>query len=712
MNAAVRPKAQVPRAVCRVIEDRDLPNVRACLIRHFPERSPRFWLEGLDRLSNREPVAEFPRYGYCLAAGDEVVGVLLQIYSFRETAGGRQVYCHHSSWCVDEAYRLMAPLLSIAATKRKDVSYVNISPALHTRRGIEALGFQQYSTGQMIFFPILSRLAKGARIESFVRDSIAAQSLPPAEWKILSDHQQLGCRAFIGVLDGDASGFLTVRSRILRNRLPCERIIYCRDVETLSTFARSIGTYLARRGAGLCVANANVPIAGLVGRFVADRDPQYFRGPAPPAFGDLAYSELVYIDVDDFGPRRSEISSAPNRSSPRLRGFELDGAARSEIASIAAQTPAAPTIVTGRAQVRSLAAGDLPEVASIFRGVFRKQSAAGSIALERDIETIFLRHPHYEESTSALVYERAKGGIGGFLGSLPVRASYMGAPRLGSVMSTWMVGDQSRDPRAGAMLLHGHLKRGHAFTFVDTANKRSSEFRRSLKMALLTTHSLQWIKPLNYLGYAASSLDKGRGGGLVRVLSRTAQLSEFAFRRLTTGRPTGREAEVRSARIDAATFANHFLRFAAPYALRPDWSCDFVEWLLKQCDRRPTLGPLSLCEVRDRRDAIIGCYAFHVTPQRRALVVQLLADRGAEAEVLRALIGEAEDEKCVVVCGSTNAQILDGLFCIPGVFYRHTCTTAVRTRQGELLQSFLTGDALVGGLVGDSWMPLTAEPYD
>ncbi len=72
--------------VCRVIEERDLAKVVDCLMRSFPERPRAFWTDGLARLAARPAVGDLPRFGHLLAAGDKVVGVLLQIVSTRETA--------------------------------------------------------------------------------------------------------------------------------------------------------------------------------------------------------------------------------------------------------------------------------------------------------------------------------------------------------------------------------------------------------------------------------------------------------------------------------------------------------------------------------------------------------------------------------------------------------------------------------------------------
>jgi hypothetical protein len=61
-------------------------------------------------------------------------------------------------------------------------------------------------------------------------------------------------------------------------------------------FANAIGRYLLFRSGPLCVVDAMGPAKGLVGWYVAGRlSPKYFKGPAAPGLGDLAYTELVVL---------------------------------------------------------------------------------------------------------------------------------------------------------------------------------------------------------------------------------------------------------------------------------------------------------------------------------------------------------------------------------------------------------------------------------
>jgi hypothetical protein len=87
------------------------------------------------------------------------------------------------------------------------------------------------------------------------------------------------------------------RPRLVKNFLPCARLIYCRDIGEFVRFAGPIGRYLAWRGKPLIIVDANGPIAGLVGVFRGGSMPKYFKGAQRPRLGDLAYTEFAVLGV-------------------------------------------------------------------------------------------------------------------------------------------------------------------------------------------------------------------------------------------------------------------------------------------------------------------------------------------------------------------------------------------------------------------------------
>jgi hypothetical protein len=246
-------------------------------------------------MGRRPSLDDYPKYGYLLESSGCVVGVLLLIYS-RQTLGGESIVrCNLSSWCVDKDFRGCALLLHAAAVKRKDVTYVNVSPAPHTRRAIVAVRFKQYSSGQLVFAPILSAAEPETRIVAFTAGTPEAALLTEDERALLSEHAALGCLSIICIKDGTAYPFVFQRRAAFHRLVPCQQLIYCRSMDEFVLFAGSIGRYLLWRAWPIFLADANGPVPGLVGKYFAEYGPKYFKGPIPPRIGDLSYTELVIL---------------------------------------------------------------------------------------------------------------------------------------------------------------------------------------------------------------------------------------------------------------------------------------------------------------------------------------------------------------------------------------------------------------------------------
>lgn len=243
----------------------------------------------------RPAVKDYPRYGHALLADDKIVGVLLQIFSQRDGAAGSVIRCNLSSWCVDKEHRSHASTLHLNSVKRKEVTYVNISPAAHTQKAIEAFGFRRFSEGRIIHAPILSAAQRDVRVVAFAAHAPEAALLSPNERQILSEHAAMGCRAILCLRDGAAYPFVFQPHAAMRGLIPCPQLIFCRDVGQFVRFANPIGRYLLFRSGPFCVVDAREPLAGLIGRFFPGRNAKYFKGPVPPGLGDLAYTELVVL---------------------------------------------------------------------------------------------------------------------------------------------------------------------------------------------------------------------------------------------------------------------------------------------------------------------------------------------------------------------------------------------------------------------------------
>jgi hypothetical protein len=280
---------------CRQIAEADLDAVAALLCEGFPARSRKYWTSGFARMGGRGEPADAPRYGYVLEADGALVGVLLLLFTGEREA---RACFNVSSWYVRPAFRGFATLLVTMALRRKDAVYLNASPIDHSLPVLAAMGFRPLSRGQFVCAPLLTPAPRGARVRVVQADDSAAYpGLDPAEIELLKAHAALGCLSLICEIGGRAEPFVFIRRRITYAPVGVVQLIWRRESADFVACAGSIGRALAKRGVLLAISDANGPILGLVGLYLAGKSPKFFKGPAEPRINDLAFTEAVI-----FGP--------------------------------------------------------------------------------------------------------------------------------------------------------------------------------------------------------------------------------------------------------------------------------------------------------------------------------------------------------------------------------------------------------------------------
>ncbi len=283
---------------CRRIEEADVGGIVGLLTRGFSPRRPRrFWEEAIAYLATRTLPPETPRYGLLLESERTAVGALLQIFSRLPPGKGDEpaLRCNVSSWYVDPEFRAYAPLMVAQALKQKDVTYLNVSSAPHTRPIVEAQGYTRYAGGSFVALASLSAVPK-ISLRITPGDMHPQAPCEDYERELLDEHAARGCTSLWCETTERAYPF-AFRTRRLKGVIPCEQLVYCRDIEDFVRFARPLGRHLARRGTPLVILDANGPVPGLRGKYFVDAKPKYFKGPVQPRLGDLAYTEIALFGV-------------------------------------------------------------------------------------------------------------------------------------------------------------------------------------------------------------------------------------------------------------------------------------------------------------------------------------------------------------------------------------------------------------------------------
>jgi hypothetical protein len=285
-----------PKIRARQIKDSDLTAVANLLTRGFPRRTHSYWVQALGRLTSHPHPAGLPKYGYLLECDNRAVGVILLIFSAIQSGDQWTTRCNVSSWCVEPAFRSYAPLFINQAVMRKNITYVNISPATHTLPILEAQGFTRYSNGQFVSVPALSSALGGPRARIQKGDLRPDANFEDFEWKLLVTHAEYGCITLWCTTPERAYPFVFL-PRIVKGCIPCTQLIYSRNIEDFVRFARQLGTFLALRGRPVVLIDSNGPIRGLAGTYRDGNSPKYFKGPPCPRLGDLAYTEAAMFGM-------------------------------------------------------------------------------------------------------------------------------------------------------------------------------------------------------------------------------------------------------------------------------------------------------------------------------------------------------------------------------------------------------------------------------
>jgi hypothetical protein len=286
--------APPPKLHCRPIRDADIDDIVNLLTRGFPQTGHNYWQRALEQMAAHDSPSGLPKYGQLLEHQGMPVGAILVIFSEIPTPRGPVIRGNLSSWYVDPAFRSYAGLMINAAIRQKNVTYINISPALHTRPIIEQQGFRKYTSGQFVAVPALARSPLPARV-------IPANQTPDspfdsAEQNLLTRHIALGCIGLWCVTTERAYPFAFL-PRAVRGIIPAAQLIYCGDFGDFTRFAGPIGRHLAFRGRAFVIVDSNGTIPGLLGRYIRGKAPKYFKGATSPTIGDIAYTEAVLFGL-------------------------------------------------------------------------------------------------------------------------------------------------------------------------------------------------------------------------------------------------------------------------------------------------------------------------------------------------------------------------------------------------------------------------------
>ena len=299
----------------------------------------------------------------------------------------------------------------------------------------------------------------------------------------------------------------------------------------------------------------------------------------------------------------------------------------------------------------------------------------------------------------------------GFIGVLPLRMVLRGAPIRAGIAGSLMVRKPEENPLAGARLLRSFVTGPQDLSISETANPLSQGMWERLGGEAVPAYSMEWLRVLRPAGLGLALL--GDWKSPFKLLRPLRVLVDPIATRIA-GNPFALPAAAARYASDAdvtdAALLEAIPKFAAHYALRPDWDAASLGWFLAHTARKDRHGELFRRMVYGKNREPIGCYLYYARPHGVAWVLQMLAQPKAADAVVDSLFNHAAGRKSVAIRGRAQPEFLDALLRRSCVFF-HRSSMVVAARRNEVVEAVRTGHALITGMAGEGWTQLIGGTF-
>lgn len=356
--------------------------------------------------------------------------------------------------------------------------------------------------------------------------------------------------------------------------------------------------------------------------------------------------------------------------------------------------------------IRALSLPDIPATARLFLKIFRQCESEHAPELAGYLRELAFGSPSYSEQLGSYVHAYEDGRIGSTMISVPMQFIVHDRVVPARMLCSYMTDGDAES--AGAARLMLRLRPQHQdFAFSDSASPTSRNHAVAVGGHVLPLHSLEWTRVLAPVGALATAIErrlKRRIGLTLLARPFDVLVRPLLARMSLLPRPALRVSPMtREAFIEAAP------ALIAHYAVRPLWSPDELGWLLDMAGQNAALGPLEVRAVHDQEGRLLGCFLYYGTRGKPAHILNILAQKGQEDQVVAAMMSDLDQAGCISVVGRAQPALMDGLALQRMISFRHKAFVCVLSRFPDLVQSAKQGDIYLGGLAGESWSRLMTD---
>jgi Acetyltransferase (GNAT) domain len=356
--------------------------------------------------------------------------------------------------------------------------------------------------------------------------------------------------------------------------------------------------------------------------------------------------------------------------------------------------------------IRPLQKNDLPEVAALFELVMR----SGSGTPPRQLADYFERlhdHPWADPEIPSLVYLDQTGRIVGFIGSHVRRLRFHGQRVRVGWSGQFMSHPDARNRAVGALLLRRYFAGPQDMTMTSAVGE-TTRIWKALGGQVAVLGSMRWMRIFNLPSTAGYALDRLGRAGWKRVAHPLLSAVQALTDRLSSVSLRVPEPATRAEDLSAEALLKYLPSVSDQLRLRPDYDAEFLDWLFREMAEVRSRGRLVKRLIHDANGRVLGWYVAYLQAGGISQVMQIGAKERDVESVLDHLLHDAQHSGAALLFGQLEPLLFEPVT-------RRRCllqpggNLLVHSRNPQLLDAVLTGQAMISRMEGEGWMG-HAEP--
>jgi hypothetical protein len=351
--------------------------------------------------------------------------------------------------------------------------------------------------------------------------------------------------------------------------------------------------------------------------------------------------------------------------------------------------------------IRPVEKDDLAQVASLLELVMRSGSRTPSRRLA-DYLGRFVDHPWADPDIPSLVYQDQTGRIVGFVGSHVRRLLFDGRRIRVGFTGQLMSDPDVRNHGVGALLLRRYLAGPQDMT-MTSATGQTTRMWKALGGQEACLGSIRWMRPFDLHSTARHALEHFDKAGWKPMVGPLLSAIQAVTDRIPAVSLRVPEPATSAEDLSPQALIENLPSIFDRVRLRPDYDLKFLDWLLGEMAEVRSRGDLVKRLIRDSTGRVVGWYVTYLQPNGISQVLQIGAkDRDVDA-VLDHLFHDAQCSGVALLFGQLEPLLLESLRnrrCI----FRPGGNFLVHSRNANMLNAVLAGQAMVSRMEGEGWM--------